>query len=117
MLQEEHKTCPGDVRDQSEFLNVFYRKALPSCGPNDHFDRLYKKFSQSHEFSSLSIGIFILGHGMGHPTFLSYKTMREILKFDTGKDGFEKMIFVLAVTAIAVLILGIIFIRTTFQGG
>lgn len=40
--------------------------------------------------------------------------MRTILKFDTGADGFQKMIYVLAFMAVVVLIAGIIFIRSTF---
>lgn len=36
--------------------------------------------------------------------------MKTILKFDTGADGFMKMIYVLAVTAVVVLILGVIFL-------
>ncbi len=40
--------------------------------------------------------------------------MRTILKFDTGADGFQKMIYVLAFMAIVVLIAGIIFIKNTF---
>ena len=40
--------------------------------------------------------------------------MRTILKFDTGADGFQKMIYVLAFMAAVVLIAGIIFIKTTF---
>lgn len=39
---------------------------------------------------------------------------RTILKFDTGADGFKKMIYVLAFTAVAVLIAGIVFLVTTF---
>lgn len=38
--------------------------------------------------------------------------VKTILKFDTGADGFKKMIYVLAVTAVAVLILGIYFLLT-----
>ncbi len=40
--------------------------------------------------------------------------MRTILKFDTGADGFQKMIYVLAFMAVVVLIAGIIFIKSTF---
>lgn len=40
--------------------------------------------------------------------------MRTILKFDTGADGFQKMIYVLAFMAVVVLTAGIIFIKTTF---
>ena len=40
--------------------------------------------------------------------------MRTILKFDTGADGFLKMIYVLAFMAGVVLIAGIVFIKTTF---
>lgn len=40
--------------------------------------------------------------------------MRTILKFDTGADGFKAMIYVLAFTAVVVLIAGIILIITTF---
>ena len=36
--------------------------------------------------------------------------MRMILKFDTGADGFKKMIYVLSFTAAGVLILGIYFL-------
>jgi len=41
--------------------------------------------------------------------------MRMILKFDTGADGFKKMICVLAFTAALTLILGIYFLWSTFQ--
>ena len=40
--------------------------------------------------------------------------MRTILKFDTGADGFQAMIVVLAVTAAMVLAIGIYFLSTTF---
>lgn len=40
--------------------------------------------------------------------------MRTVLKFDTGADGFKKMIYVLAFTAVVVLVAGIVFIQTTF---
>jgi len=40
--------------------------------------------------------------------------MRTILKFDTGADGFKGMIYVLIITAIIVLVLGIYFLITTF---
>jgi len=40
--------------------------------------------------------------------------MKTILKFDTGADGFLKMIFVLAGLSVTVLGLGIYFIVTTF---
>ena len=38
-----------------------------------------------------------------------------ILKFDTGKDGFEMMIFVLAIAASATLILGAIFLTFIYK--
>ncbi len=40
---------------------------------------------------------------------------KTVLKFDTGRDGFEKMIIVLAVTSLIVLGLGTYFILTTFH--
>lgn len=40
--------------------------------------------------------------------------MRTILKFDTGADGFMKMIHVLAFTAGMVLTAGIYFLAVTF---
>ena len=40
--------------------------------------------------------------------------MRTLLKFDTGADGFKMMIYVLAFTAAAVLILGIYFLLFLF---
>ena len=40
--------------------------------------------------------------------------MRTILKFDTGADGFLKMIYVLAFFAVIVLIAGGYFLITTF---
>ncbi|HLD69781.1 MAG TPA: hypothetical protein VJA17_03355 [Candidatus Omnitrophota bacterium] len=43
--------------------------------------------------------------------------MRTILKFDTGADGFLKMIYVLAVMAGIILILGIYFITFTMPRG
>jgi len=42
--------------------------------------------------------------------------MRTILKFDMGADGFKKMIYVLAVTAVLVLLLGVYFLLLTFGG-
>jgi len=41
-------------------------------------------------------------------------TIKTIFKFDTGKDGFEKMILVLILTAIAVLAIGIYFLWKNF---
>ena len=41
--------------------------------------------------------------------------MRTILKFDTGADGFLKMIYVLALTAVIVLVLGIYFLVLNFK--
>ena len=41
--------------------------------------------------------------------------MKTILKFDTGADGFKKMMFVLAVTAGAVLLFGFYFINLIRQ--
>ncbi len=40
--------------------------------------------------------------------------MKTILKFDTGADGFMKMIYVLALTTVAVLALGIYFLFFVF---
>lgn len=40
--------------------------------------------------------------------------MRTILKFDTGADGFQKMIYVLAFMAVVVLAAGAYFLCTTF---
>jgi len=42
------------------------------------------------------------------------KKVKTILKFDSGADGFQGMIYVLAGTAVIVLILGIYFLTTTF---
>ena len=39
------------------------------------------------------------------------KNIKTILKFDTGADGFQKMIYVLAIGAMIVLIAGIYFIN------
>lgn len=41
---------------------------------------------------------------------IAKKKIRTILKFDTGADGFKKMIYVLAVTACLVLVFGIYFV-------
>jgi len=41
--------------------------------------------------------------------------MRTILKFDTGADGFKKMITVLAVTAVIVLAVGACFLNTVIH--
>ena len=41
-----------------------------------------------------------------------HKNLRMILKFDTGADGFLKMIAVLAVGAVIVLTVGIYFLNT-----
>ena len=43
--------------------------------------------------------------------------MKQILKFDTGADGFMKMIYVLAGFAAIVLVAGIYFLLTTFKFG
>lgn len=40
--------------------------------------------------------------------------LKTILKFDTGADGFQKMIYVLAFMAMVVLVCGIYFVVTTF---
>jgi hypothetical protein len=40
---------------------------------------------------------------------------KNILKFDSGADGFKFMIYVLAICAILVLIFGTYFILTTFS--
>ncbi len=37
--------------------------------------------------------------------------MRTILKFDTGADGFKKMVIVLGVAAVVVLMIGIYFLN------
>lgn len=37
--------------------------------------------------------------------------MKTILKFDTGADGFKKMMLVLAVTAAILLVLGLYFLN------
>ena len=42
--------------------------------------------------------------------------IRMILKFDTGADGFMKMIYVLAASAVVVLICGIIFLVFYYPG-
>jgi len=41
--------------------------------------------------------------------------MKMRLKFDTGADGFKKMVYVLAFTAVAVLGLGIYFLISEFR--
>ena len=41
--------------------------------------------------------------------------MRTILKFDVGKDGFEKMITVLAIFATVTLVAGIIFFKFVYK--
>ena len=41
--------------------------------------------------------------------------MRTILKFDTGADGFKRMMIVLGVTAIIVLIIGMYFLNLIHQ--
>lgn len=40
---------------------------------------------------------------------------KDVLKFDSGADGFKFMIYVLGICAVLVLILGIYFILTTFS--
>ena len=47
-------------------------------------------------------------HRLGHTKVL--REMRTILKFDTGADGFKKMMVVLGVTAVVILAVGIYFI-------
>lgn len=41
--------------------------------------------------------------------------MKKVLKFDVGKDGFEMMILVLAITSSLVLVIGTYFLITTFH--
>lgn len=45
------------------------------------------------------------------------KKEKQIMKFDTGADGFQAMIYVLAVSAGIVLILGTVFIYQNFFKG
>jgi len=40
--------------------------------------------------------------------------IKEVMKFDSGADGFQGMIYILAVTAVIVLIIGLYFLKTTF---
>ena len=40
--------------------------------------------------------------------------MKTILKFDTGADGFMKMIYVLGITAVLILGAGVYFLITIF---
>jgi len=47
---------------------------------------------------------------MGHPGD-GVEKMRMILKFDTGADGFKKMVIVLGVAAVVVLAIGIYFLN------
>ncbi len=47
---------------------------------------------------------------MGHPGD-DIEKMRTILKFDTGADGFKKMMIVLGVAAVVVLGVGIYFLN------
>jgi len=42
--------------------------------------------------------------------------IRMILKFDTGADGFMKMIYVLAASAVVVLICGVVFLFYYYPG-
>ncbi len=42
--------------------------------------------------------------------------LRMILKFDTGADGFLKMIYVLAISAVVVLVVGIYFLLFYYHG-
>jgi hypothetical protein len=48
---------------------------------------------------------------MDRPDLSPQDKIRMILKFDTGADGFMKMIYVLAATSIVVLIVGIVFLQ------
>ncbi len=41
--------------------------------------------------------------------------MRTILKFDVGADGFMKMIWVLAVFAVVVIVVGIFFLNSVMH--
>ena len=43
------------------------------------------------------------------------KNLRTILKFDVGADGFQKMIYVLAITAVIVLTIGILFLNMVIK--
>lgn len=47
---------------------------------------------------------------------LSSKKIRMILKFDTGADGFLKMIYVLAGFAVLTLFIGLYFLLFYFKG-
>jgi len=40
--------------------------------------------------------------------------MKEILKFDTGADGFKRMVYFMVVVAAFILGLGVYFLLTTF---
>ena len=42
------------------------------------------------------------------------KKLKTVMKFDSGADGFQGMIYVLAITAVTVLVLGIYFLLITF---
>jgi len=40
--------------------------------------------------------------------------LKTVMKFDSGADGFQGMIYILSVAAVTVLILGAYFLYTTF---
>ena len=44
-----------------------------------------------------------------------FPNLRVILKFDTGADGFQKMIYVLAATAASVLLVGGYFLLLVYK--
>jgi hypothetical protein len=53
---------------------------------------------------------------MDHRTlFIETLTMKTILKFDTGADGFKKMMIVLAAVAVVVLLFGVYFLNLIHQ--
>ena len=41
--------------------------------------------------------------------------MKSILKFDTGRDGFERMVWIMIFIALVILGAGIYFLLTTFK--
>lgn len=83
----------------------------------------YQSVSADYAFNSFSVRCSSVWTGLGDPVFLQKEVtmdktkdcMRMILKFDTGADGFLKMIYVLLSSAIILLLIGGFFLYTHNQ--
>jgi hypothetical protein len=85
---------------------------------NGHGLGIFQNLSSTHAPQYHTSFRHLLYYRLGHPDLHAQRQMntkeprlKTILKFDTGADGFQKMIYVLAAGSVIVLIVGLYFLK------